>query len=223
MSVRFAGYAAVFDRVDRGGDVVRRGAFGAPGAVPLLWQHGGAPVGVIESVAEDARGLRVIGRIDDARLAGLVSARSGGQPLIEVLAAYLLLHGNAYVQVLATPGGEAAELFALRPERVSVEADAAGWPAAYRYRVGERVTRLVADGPRPEVIHLKAFNPVDDHYGLGCLGAAADAHARAELGLDASSRVLVFGSEGATDPVLFETIVGMPAEAVTAAAVKRAA
>lgn len=42
MSVRFAGYAAVFDRVDRGGDVVRAGAFGAPGAVPLLWQHGGA-------------------------------------------------------------------------------------------------------------------------------------------------------------------------------------
>ena len=74
MSVRFAGYAAVFDRVDRGGDVVRRGAFGAPGAVPLLWQHGGAPVGVIERVAEDARGLRVIGRIDDARLAGLVKA-----------------------------------------------------------------------------------------------------------------------------------------------------
>lgn len=32
----------------------------------------------------------------DARLAGLVAARSGGQPLIEALAAYLLLHGNAY-------------------------------------------------------------------------------------------------------------------------------
>jgi HK97 family phage prohead protease len=74
MSVRFAGYAAVFDRVDRGGDVVRGGAFGAPGAVPLLWQHGGAPVGVVERVAEDATGLRVIGRIDDARLAGLVEA-----------------------------------------------------------------------------------------------------------------------------------------------------
>lgn len=72
MSLRFAGYAAVFDRVDRGGDVVRAGAFGAPGPVPLLWQHGGAPVGVIERLHEDARGLRVIGRIDDARLAGLV-------------------------------------------------------------------------------------------------------------------------------------------------------
>ena len=74
MSVRFAGYAAVFDRVDRGGDVVRAGAFGTPGAVPLLWQHGGAAVGVIETIGEDARGLRVIGRVEDARLAGLVRA-----------------------------------------------------------------------------------------------------------------------------------------------------
>ena len=39
--IRFAGYAAVFDRVDRGGDVVRRGAFGALEGkrAPLLWQH----------------------------------------------------------------------------------------------------------------------------------------------------------------------------------------
>ncbi len=73
MSVRFAGYAAVFDAVDRGGDVVRPGAFGRLGRpVPLLWQHHGTPVGVIEQLAEDKRGLRVIGRIDDARLAGLV-------------------------------------------------------------------------------------------------------------------------------------------------------
>jgi HK97 family phage prohead protease len=79
VSVRFAGYAAVFDRVDRGGDVVRAGAFGGAGgavsgAVPLLWQHRGAPVGVVESLAEDAQGLRVIGRIEDARLAGLVAS-----------------------------------------------------------------------------------------------------------------------------------------------------
>ncbi|WP_404829562.1 HK97 family phage prohead protease [Sphingomonas aliaeris] len=80
MSVRFAGYAAVFDRIDRGGDVVRAGAFGGlgrgevSGPVPLLWQHRGAPVGVVESLAEDAQGLRVIGRIEDARLAGLVAS-----------------------------------------------------------------------------------------------------------------------------------------------------
>ncbi len=70
---RFAGYAAVFDAVDRGGDVVRPGAFAGPRrAVPLLWQHGGRPVGVIERIEEDRRGLRVIGRVHEPRLAAAV-------------------------------------------------------------------------------------------------------------------------------------------------------
>ena len=71
---RFAGYAAVFDAVDRGGDVVRRGAFRVTGQVPLLWQHAGAPVGEIDRLEEDSRGLRVIGRVADHALAGLVAA-----------------------------------------------------------------------------------------------------------------------------------------------------
>lgn len=71
---RFAGYAAVFDRVDRGGDVVRAGAFGPLGPVPLLWQHRGPPVGIVEHAEPDARGLRVIARVDDARVAALVRA-----------------------------------------------------------------------------------------------------------------------------------------------------
>jgi phage head maturation protease len=75
-SIRFAGYAAVFDRVDHGGDVVRRGAFGASlraaRPVPLLWQHWpGAVVGVIETLAEDARGLRVVARVTHRTAAGL--------------------------------------------------------------------------------------------------------------------------------------------------------
>ena len=111
----------------------------------------------------------------DPRLIALATMRSGGQTLVETVAAQLLLHGNAYVQVLRDAEGGAAELYALRPERVSVEADSGGWPVAYRYKVGERVTRLLADAVRPEVIHLKRFHPVDDHYGLGCLGAAAGA------------------------------------------------
>jgi HK97 family phage prohead protease len=67
--LRFAGYAAIFGRPDRGGDVVRAGAFAAslrrgPGAVPLLWQHKpGRPIGRIEYLKEDKRGLRVIGRL----------------------------------------------------------------------------------------------------------------------------------------------------------------
>ena len=76
--MRFAGYAAVFDRPDRGGDVVRAGAFAralkrGAGAVPLLWQHeAGRPIGRTEYLKEDGRGLRVIGRLVDARAAALL-------------------------------------------------------------------------------------------------------------------------------------------------------
>lgn len=114
-------------------------------------------------------------RASDPALAALVATRSGGQALMATVATQLLLHGNAYVQVLRDADGGAAELYALRPERVAVETDAGGWPAAYRYRVGERVQRLSADPVRPEVIHLRGFHPFDDHYGAGCLGAAAGA------------------------------------------------
>ena len=41
MSLSFTGYAAIWDRMDRVGDVVRRGAFAGAGEVPLLWQHRG--------------------------------------------------------------------------------------------------------------------------------------------------------------------------------------
>ncbi|MBX3563106.1 MAG: HK97 family phage prohead protease [Sphingomonas sp.] len=74
--VRFAGYASVFDAADRGGDIVRRGAFRVGGRIPLLWQHGGAPVGEIEWLGEDSRGLRVIGRVAEPGLAAAV-ARGG--------------------------------------------------------------------------------------------------------------------------------------------------
>ena len=77
-AVRFAGYAALFGRVDRGGDMVRAGAFAGSlkrGAVPLLWQHqAGRPIGRIETLTEDRRGLRVIGRVVDGRVAALVKA-----------------------------------------------------------------------------------------------------------------------------------------------------
>ncbi|MDH7639587.1 HK97 family phage prohead protease [Sphingomonas oryzagri] len=68
MSLRFAGYAALFDTIDRGGDLIRKGAFARAVAsgrsVPLLWQHRPERlIGRIESIAEDQRGLRVIGRL----------------------------------------------------------------------------------------------------------------------------------------------------------------
>ncbi len=97
--------------------------------------------------------------------------------LLESIATHLLLHGNAFVHVAQDGEGMPVRLFALRPERVKVEPDASGWPASYLYRAGEAKRRFaVRDGlGRLEVVHIRAQHPLDDHYGLGCLGAAAAA------------------------------------------------
>lgn len=80
--IRFAGYAALFDTPDADRDTIRPGAFAqtlmardAP--LPLLWQHRpDRPIGTIETVAEDARGLRVVARIDkpDSRAAAILNS-----------------------------------------------------------------------------------------------------------------------------------------------------
>jgi HK97 family phage prohead protease len=79
MSVRFAGYAALFGVADGAGDTIRQGAFAKTlaetEAVPLYWQHNPAqPIGRVEAIAEDRRGLRVIARLDshDSRAADLL-------------------------------------------------------------------------------------------------------------------------------------------------------
>ena len=67
MSLRFAGYAALFDRRD----TIRAGAFarslaGRSDPLPLLWQHrADLRIGWIEQVSEDERGLRVMAVIDN--------------------------------------------------------------------------------------------------------------------------------------------------------------
>lgn len=68
--LEIVGYAAVFNRPDAGGDVIRPGAFARSLArrphadIALLWQHEPArPIGGWLSLAEDALGLRVRGRL----------------------------------------------------------------------------------------------------------------------------------------------------------------
>ncbi len=67
----FEGYASVFGVPDLGKDIVMQGAFrqslairGANG-IKLLWQHNPSePIGRWTSIIEDARGLRVRGRLN---------------------------------------------------------------------------------------------------------------------------------------------------------------
>jgi HK97 family phage portal protein len=66
------------------------------------------------------------------------------------------------------------ELYALRPDRMTVVPGPRGWPLAYDYQAAGRTVRIArdADGWLP-VLHLKLFNPTNDHYGFSPLEAAA--------------------------------------------------
>jgi HK97 family phage portal protein len=164
------------------------GAQGWGGDIPRSYEaqvreaYLGNPVAqrAVRLVAEGCGGASVYEVDEQKDSPSTGSGRAGSlicASLLETVAAQLLLHGNAFVQILTDAAGEPAELFALRPERVKVEADAAGWPAAYVYKAGAAERRMAArDGlGRPSLVHLKAMHPLDDHYGLGCLGAAAGA------------------------------------------------
>jgi HK97 family phage portal protein len=134
------------------------------------------PVGqrCVRLVAGMLGGLTIDG---DERAVALVKADG----LLETIAANLLLHGNAYVRLIADDRDAPAELCSLRPERVSVVCDERGWPVAYLYRAGGQAVRIekLDALERVQLAHIKALHPRDDHYGMGCLDAviaAASVH-----------------------------------------------
>jgi HK97 family phage portal protein len=99
----------------------------------------------------------------------------GGIAFRETLFSHLLVAGNAYVEATAL-NGAVRELHALRPDRMRVVPGRDGWPQAYDYTVGAQSVRFVQNAePLPPILHLALFNPVDDHYGLSPIEAAAQA------------------------------------------------
>ena len=100
------------------------------------------------------------------------NSREAGTRLLESVYGHLLLAGNAYLEAVAIDG-RPRELHALRPDRMRVVAGPDGWPAAYDYAVGARTVRFDAAGEPPPILHLTLFHPLDDHYGLSPIEAAA--------------------------------------------------
>ncbi|KZL20973.1 Phage portal protein [Pseudovibrio axinellae] len=92
---------------------------------------------------------------------------------LEELYGYLLVSGNAYVEVVSLDGTP-RELHALRPDRMKVLVDDAGWVDGYEYQVaGRKVELRRAEGDKVEpVLHIKLFNPLNDHYGFAPIEAA---------------------------------------------------
>jgi HK97 family phage portal protein len=103
------------------------------------------------------------------------NANESGRELFERWYAYLQCAGNAYLEAL-TLDGAPRELYVLRPDRMKVVPGARGWPIGYDYTVDGRTTRIGPDasGFMP-VLHATLFHPLDDHYGLSPIEAAARA------------------------------------------------
>lgn len=149
-----------------------RGPFDFSSAVKRAYLENPVAQRSVRIIAEGIGGAPLMPA--DPKLQALISDTSAGQPLLETLASHLLLHGNGYVQILKDGRGQPCELFALRPERMSVVAGSDGWPSAYVYHVGERKLTIpvLDEDASPNLIHIKHFHPADDHYGAGCLAAA---------------------------------------------------
>lgn len=115
--------------------------------------------------------------IEEPQIARLLGKGDSGGALLEMLGAHLLLHGNAYARIARDGSHRPVALYPLRPERVEIVPGDDGWPVALRYRAGAHAELLPledADG-WPAIIHWRALHPADDHYGGGCLTAAAEA------------------------------------------------
>ncbi|MBN9244189.1 MAG: phage portal protein [Mesorhizobium sp.] len=106
------------------------------------------------------------------KLLGQPNQRQAGATFFEALYGHLLLAGNAYVELIEA-GGDARELHLLRPDRVTVETDATGWPVALDHREGSARRKVpLGAGEGGGALHLRLFHPLDDHYGFPPLEAA---------------------------------------------------
>ena len=129
-----------------------------------------------------------------------------GRSFLESVYGHLQLSGNAYVEAAAWDSrGWPRELHALRPDRMRVVPGPDGWPMAYEYTVGASKHRWSMEGDPKPILHLKAFHPLNDHYGMSPMEAAAgsvDIHnaaaAWAKALLDNAARpsgAIVFGAK----------------------------
>ncbi len=152
----------------------------------------GNPVGfrAVKLVAEAAAALPLVcqdaeRRYDLHPLLALIARpndAAGRAEFLEAVYGHFLLSGNAYVEAVPAEAGLPRELHVLRSDRMNLIPGADGWPVAYDYTVGGRSHRFDMRGPVKPICHLKAFHPMDDHYGLSPLQAAAvamDVHSAA--------------------------------------------
>lgn len=96
--------------------------------------------------------------------------QDGGASFTKNVLAFYLISGNSYITKVGPERGDPKELYYMRPDRVRILPGTKFEPIrGYRYQVaGDHKDFNVT-----EVLHLKAFHPLDDWYGLSPIEVAA--------------------------------------------------
>lgn len=94
---------------------------------------------------------------------------------MESLIGYVLLSGNAYIEMIKSQSGNPLELYTLRPDRMRVIPGESGLPVAYEYAVNGKSKRIPVDAFQgmSTILHIKSFHPLHDWYGMSPLEAAS--------------------------------------------------
>lgn len=131
---------------------------------------------------------------------------------VQAVVGYYLLSGNTYQEKVIV-GSEPRELYALRSDRMKVIPSQTGFPAGFEYAIGGRKHRWDFDATNvlaSPVWQIKAFNPLDDWYGLSPIEAGAysiDQHNEAQKWMQAllqnsarpSGAIVASGDNGLSD------------------------
>ena len=144
----------------------------------------GNPVGFrsVKLIAEAAAAVPLVcqdhaSRYDAHPVLDLLRRPNPGQgraELFEALFGQILLSGNGYLEAVGeTAKGLPQELHVLRSDRMSILPGADGWPVAFEYAVGGKKHRFDMSGSPDPICHIRSFHPLDDHYGLSPMQAAA--------------------------------------------------
>lgn len=128
-------------------------------------------------VVYKGRGAKRV-RLEDHALVSLLTQPNpmqGGAELFAAIYGFYLIAGNGYIEAVAAGDNLPRELWTLRPDRMRVIPGRQGLPAAYRYQVGGSAVDFAVDAVNgaSNILHLKAFHPLDDWYGMSPLEAAA--------------------------------------------------
>jgi HK97 family phage portal protein len=92
----------------------------------------------------------------------------------EAVVAYFNIAGNSYIESVSPGSGPPMELWAVRPDKMSVVGGPLGLPLKYCFKAasGEKYWDVDQVTGQSEILHMKTFHPTDAWYGMSPIEAA---------------------------------------------------